>query len=84
MLNNYCPECDMPASGKFCVRCSRPTISAELDCPFGGEMNPHKTMVWNKFCGECGKPIQEAIKEHIQKEREEVKNGNSNTRNKDN
>ena len=79
-LNNYCPECSVLCQGRFCWRCGKKTVSGFLKCPFCEE----EVSVIGKFCTNCGKPIQEAIEEHVRKEREEVNNADSNTGNKDN
>jgi len=65
MLNNYCPECQVLCSGKFCWRCGKRSVVAMVKCPYCGE----EVAIVSKFCGNCGKPIQEAIKMHIERER---------------
>ena len=81
MENNYCPECKVICDGKFCWRCGRRAVSSIVGCPYCDE----KVTVVGQFCGNCGKPIQEAIQEHIKRERERGgENANSDTGNKDN
>lgn len=81
MENNYCPECKVICDGKFCWRCGRRAVSSIVGCPYCDE----KVTVIGQFCGNCGKPIQEAIQEHIKRERERGgENANSDTGNKDN
>lgn len=74
MLNNYCPECKVVCSEKFCWRCGKESIDAILKCP---NCEEDVTLI-GAFCGNCGKPIQEAIKQHIEKKREEVRGGGAN------
>ena len=66
MENNYCPECKVLCSGKFCWRCGKPAVSAIVKCPNCEEM----VGIIGKFCDNCGKPIQEEIQEHIKREGE--------------
>lgn len=65
MINNWCPECGVTCSGKFCWRCGGETISVMLKCPHC----ENEVTVIGQFCGFCGKPIHEAIKEHVKEER---------------
>jgi len=65
MLNNYCPECSVLCGEKFCWRCGKKSINGMLMCPHC----ENEVSIIGKFCGFCGKPIQEEIKEHIQRER---------------
>ena len=69
MENSYCPECNVLCGEKFCWRCGRLAIRAVLKCPHCYDTFGEMVSVIGKFCGYCGKPIQEAIAEHIQKER---------------
>ena len=74
----YCAECNSVGSkhdSKYCARCGKELIESEIMCPHGGELNPHKASIWDKFCGVCGKPIQEEIQEHIKRERERERGG---------
>ena len=66
MLSNYCPECKVVCGGKFCWRCGKRSVAGFMECL---ECRNETSIVGN-FCGFCGKPIQEAIREHVQKERE--------------
>ena len=65
MENRYCPECGVACDKKFCWRCGRQAVNAMMTCP----QCERRVSIVGKFCGECGKPIQEAIKEHIVEER---------------
>jgi predicted amidophosphoribosyltransferase len=73
IVNNYCPECKVCCGEKFCWRCGKESVSAILECP---HCNADVSVI-GAFCGNCGKPIQEAIKEHIMKERGGEKSGNA-------
>lgn len=66
MENNYCYECKVLCSGKFCWSCGKEAISAVLKCPYCEET----IGVIGKFCERCGKPVQEAVQEHIKREEE--------------
>ncbi len=66
MLNNYCPECKVLVSEKFCWSCGRKSVGGIVKCLHCGE----EVTILGKFCGNCGKPIQEAVQEHIKIERE--------------
>ena len=83
MLNNYCPTCKVLCGEKFCWKCGEKSVPGMLECPHCKE----QVSVIGKFCGYCGKPIQEAIKEHILRELEGERGGenaDNNTGDKDN
>jgi len=65
VLNNWCSECNMLMSDKYCWRCGKKTLAAELKCPLCGK----GISVMSKFCGSCGRPVQEAVQLHIQNQR---------------
>ena len=67
-MSRYCVSCRNSRDGRFCYKCGEKTISSMLKCP---ECKKEVSMM-DKFCEECGKPIHEAIKAHIEKERKEV------------
>lgn len=69
MESRWCPECSVVASGMFCKFCGRPTAKMYLVCPNCEQ----ETSVIGKFCGGCGRPIQEEIREHLEKTRKEVR-----------
>lgn len=71
MENRYCPECGVTCGGKFCWRCGKRAVNAIMVCP----NCEGRVSIVGKFCGECGRPIQEEIKEHIQRERGGEKSG---------
>jgi len=62
--STYCPVCKGPRFGAFCFRCGGPTIPATLECPHCKE----QVSVISNFCSECGKPIQEQVKNFMAKE----------------
>ena len=65
MENNYCPECKVLCSGKYCWRCGKRSVAGMFKCPHC----ENDVSVVAQFCGSCGKPIQEAIKGHFKRER---------------
>ena len=46
-------------------------MAGMLECPHCYDTFKEKVSIVSKFCGSCGKPIQEAIEEHIKRERGE-------------
>jgi len=64
--NNFCVDCNVLCSGKFCWKCGKVTIPMLLACPHCKA----DVSVLSKFCENCGKPIHEAAQEHIKRGRE--------------
>lgn len=60
-MNNWCLTCKQLVSGKYCYSCGKESIPAMLVCPHCKA----ETTVLSKFCGECAKPVQEAVAAHI-------------------
>ena len=65
MEHKYCIRCKFVREGNFCWNCGNERISVKLDCP---HCEKPVSMI-DKFCTNCGKPIQEAIQAHIQKKK---------------
>lgn len=62
----YCKLCSMIASGKFCWKCGEKTVDYILACPFCKT----KISLLNKFCEECGKPVQDVVNASIGQNKE--------------
>lgn len=62
-MNNWCVTCKEAISDKHCYRCGKKSIPAVLKCPHCRAC----ITVLAQFCGECGKPVQEAVQEHLKK-----------------
>ena len=59
----WCTACKQLVSSKYCYSCGKESIPAMLVCPHCKA----ETTVLSKFCGECAKPVQEAVIAHINK-----------------
>ena len=65
MANNWCGDCKMWMGDKYCWSCGQETVKALLKCPYCKA----EVSVLSKFCGSCGRPVQEAVQLHIQNQR---------------
>ena len=59
----WCVDCKTSFSTKYCYACGKEGIPYHLECPYCRA----STGVLSKFCGECAKPVQEAVIAHINK-----------------
>jgi predicted amidophosphoribosyltransferase len=64
--NTYCVKCKNGCGGDYCIWCGAHTIPMMLKCPHCDV----EVMLIGQFCGNCAKPIQEAIQMHIAKWKE--------------
>ncbi len=62
-MNNWCVKCETSTTQKHCTRCGKKTIPAYIRCP----KCDAEVFVLSKFCGECGRPVQEEVNEHVNK-----------------
>lgn len=65
----YCNKCNIYIvdGSNYCNLCGGITIENKVQCPHS-EFNPHMCNVWDKFCGTCGKPVQQEMKDILSKE----------------
>ena len=50
-------RCKTTTYGQYCSTCGERTIPYYMDCPHCRKL----LAVVNKFCSECGKPVQEEV-----------------------
>ena len=62
-------NCELLSDKNFCSGCGSRTIPYYMTCPHCKK----QIGVKHSFCGECGKPIHEAVTAFVEQKRKEVK-----------
>jgi len=70
-MEKWCKKCGSIRPGIYCWVCGGKVMSIEVKCPGCGE----KISALNKFCENCGRPVQDVVKEYLEKGGEEDDKG---------
>jgi len=70
MSIGMCPKCSLARQGKFCWRCgSELLVIEDIKCPKCAS----KLSENDKFCTECGVPVQNVVKLSIKQQKKVLK-----------
>jgi len=68
MSANWCEKCQVFSEKRFCSDCGKEMVKFHISCPHCET----ELCVLDKFCGNCGRPVQESIKAWVNEQRKEV------------